>query len=144
MLDTVLTSTSTSSKQCQYQRQHQRQYQRQHQQNNVKLPWQRNVYSNWNSVCRVRVVHQQLWSDVRRNEPEQFGQQHEADEGYAADGDDGTCQGRLCQIFRYLPVDVQPLEVERHRDCRNSTSIQTEMKLPNEVFIILYSCFVDS
>lgn len=47
----------------------------------------------------------QLRSDVRRDEPDQLGGQHQDDEPHAGDGDQAPGRRRLGQVLRDLSAD---------------------------------------
>lgn len=80
----------------------------------VVLLGERDVDSDGDPVRGVGVIHEQLGSNLRRDEPDELGGQHEDDEGDAADGDDGAGGGGLRQILGDLPVNVESLHVENH------------------------------
>lgn len=61
----------------------------------VYQPWNGDIDANGDAIGGIGIVHMELGLDIGRDEPDQFGHEHEYDEGHAAHGHDGARGGRL-------------------------------------------------
>merc|ERR1719507_2172559 len=84
---------------------------------------QGHVQPHRDSVIWVIVLYVQLGANVGRYEPGELCADHEEDEDYAADGDDGAESGGLCEILGDLSVDVKSLDVQHHFEREGSGSV---------------------